>query len=271
MSKIKHKPMLLLLLGILLLSLPLTAFSESSETSTHVDQSQHHSDTSQSLPFKTGESYFFVVTYLGLTVGKASLQVADEMDFDGKKAYHFISTAKTNRFFDFFYKVRNRIDSWWDATSHNSIYYKAYQEEVDEIRTKEIRFFPEKELVVYKRGDSQERLNLAKKVQDPLSAFYFLRTRDIHRNESPIIVETFDSRRLWQIQVSVIGKERIEVPAGTFETLVVQSVLDYDTFFKQKGEILIWLSEDEKKMPIKVKSKIKFGSLEAFLERYETK
>lgn len=227
--------------------------------------------STNNLPFAAGESYFFVVTYAGFSVGRASLQVIGEDDFNGRKVLHFINTARTNRFFDLFYKLRNRVESLWDEQAHYSLYYSTYQEEVDDIRTKEIRFYPEKELVIYKRGDVEERLNLSKRVQDTLSAFYFLRTMSLDERNSPIIIETFDSRRLWQIKVFVVGREVVEVPAGVFNTIIVKPELDYEGIFKHTGDIYIWLTDDQKRMPIKVKSKITVGSFEALLERYEPK
>jgi hypothetical protein len=71
------------------------------------------------------------------------------------------------------------------------------------------------------------------------------------------------------IVIKVLRKEQVTVPAGTFDTIVIEPVLEEtEGIFKQEGRIWIWVTDDEKKMPVILKSKIAIGNVEVKLESY---
>jgi hypothetical protein len=67
------------------------------------------------------------------------------------------------------------------------------------------------------------------------------------------------------VEVQVLKKERVSVPAGTFDTVVVKPILKSEGIFLRKGDVYIWLTDDDKKIPVKMKSKVKVGAINAVL------
>ena len=63
------------------------------------------------------------------------------------------------------------------------------------------------------------------------------------------------------MEVKVHKRERVQVPAGTFDCVVVEPILKSEGVFKSKGSILVWLSDDQRRIPVMVKSKVPVGSI----------
>jgi hypothetical protein len=58
------------------------------------------------------------------------------------------------------------------------------------------------------------------------------------------------------------------VDAGTFKCIVIEPMVTEGGLFKSEGNILVWLSDDDRKIPVKVATKIPIGYVEAKLTRY---
>jgi hypothetical protein len=104
--------------------------------------------------------------------------------------------------------------------------------------------------------------------RDALGGFYYVRSLELPVGRE-ITVNYADGKVSKPIVVKVLRKERVEVPAGTFDTIVIEPVLkETEGIFKQEGRIWIWVTDDEKKMPVVLKSKIAIGEIFVQLETY---
>jgi hypothetical protein len=65
--------------------------------------------------------------------------------------------------------------------------------------------------------------------------------------------------------VQVLKKDRIKLPIGTFDTVIVKPLMQSEGIFNRKGEIYIWLTDDEKHIPVKMQTKVAVGSITATL------
>ena len=218
------------------------------------------------VPWK-GERLVFELTWFKLKAGTSVLEVS-EGENQGRKAYNISAVTTSNDYVDIIYKVRDRIDSFIYADNLSSYRYKVHQEEGSFRRDKEIRFDYDKGIVNYTR-DKQNTLHHIKAfVQDSLSSIYYLRTKELTVGKS-VIIDVFDSRKLWQVEVQVLGKEKIETPVGAFNTLLVKPILKFEGIFQRKGDVYIWLTDDARKIPVRMRSKIKIGSISADLIEYK--
>ncbi|MEZ4649162.1 MAG: DUF3108 domain-containing protein [Candidatus Eisenbacteria bacterium] len=103
---------------------------------------------------------------------------------------------------------------------------------------------------------------------DVLSAFYYVRTLPLVDGDG-ISWTAIPTRRTTPIRVTVHRRERVSVPAGTFDCVVVEPTLRSGDFFKNEGSLTIWLTDDERRMPVQMKSKIPVGSISVELEDFE--
>jgi hypothetical protein len=75
----------------------------------------------------------------------------------------------------------------------------------------------------------------------------------------------FDNKKLYKVEIQVLNKETVETPLGTFKTILIKPIMKSEGIFYRKGDILIWLTDDEKKIPVMLKTKVPVGSVKAVL------
>jgi hypothetical protein len=107
-------------------------------------------------------------------------------------------------------------------------------------------------------------------VMDMISGFYYLRNRNLEVGK-PVLLHLFDSSRYVPTTVEVLRKEHLRLPAfREADTLVVHPILETDGFFHTSGDIFIWLTDDEKKVPVKMEAQIPLGKVTAELVAAES-
>jgi hypothetical protein len=108
-------------------------------------------------------------------------------------------------------------------------------------------------------------------VQDSLSILYFTRALDLSRAQpgDVILVPSFEKDRSDLIRVRVHGREEVKVAAGRFRALRIEPEVGKGGLFKSKGRIEIWLSDDARRLPLRVRSGIILGSIDAELTDYD--
>ena len=97
-------------------------------------------------------------------------------------------------------------------------------------------------------------------ISDSYSLFYFLRTIPLIIGET-IDFTAFDGKNITPFQVITKTKETIKTMAGTFPCLVVKPFREGTTLLKNKGDMMIWFSDDKIRLPIQIKIKLKYGSM----------
>lgn len=101
-------------------------------------------------------------------------------------------------------------------------------------------------------------------VFDPISSFYYLRTLRLVVGES-VYVTIFDSKKVWNVEVQVLRREKVTLPIGTFDTIVIKPLMKSEGIFYRKGDIYIWLTDDIKHIPVKLQTKVAVGHITATL------
>jgi hypothetical protein len=216
--------------------------------------------------FGVGERFEFSVGYGMIKAGTAVMEIPEIVKFNGKRCYHIVSTAKSNKFFSVFFKVDDKVESFMDV---HELYSHRYDKHLMEGKFRadvSMIFDQENHLAIY--NDSQDTFSVSAYVQDVLSAFYFVRTQDLKVGRS-IFVDNHTDKKNYPLEVKVLRKERIKVPAGTFDCVVVKPILKASGIFQQKGSLTVWLTDDEIKMPVLMKSKVVIGSISTELTNYK--
>lgn len=218
-----------------------------------------------SIPSLVGERLEFRIRWGLLTAGLATLEV--ERAEDGGILLR--ATARTLPWLDAFYPVRDRIEARLDAEGRRALRY--------EKQAKEGRRPERTDLLVFDAGrglarltrDGAERPPLAVPagVWDPLSCFYAYRALELPGDETAHL-DVSDGKRLVAGTVTVLRRERVETPAGAFDAVVVEPDIEGigGIFKKSPGaRILIWLTDDERRLPVRMQSEVKVGHFVAEL------
>ena len=217
------------------------------------------------LAFGVGERLEFSVGYGVIKAGTAVMEIPEIVKIDGRKCYHIISSARSNKVFSVFFKVDDRVESFMDVHGLYSLRYDKHLREGKFTSDVSMIFDQENNLAIYNAG--KDTFEVAEYVQDVLSAFYFVRTQNLTVGKS-IFVDNHTDRKNYPLEVKVLRKERVKVEAGEFDCLVVEPILQTPGIFEQKGSLTVWLTDDEVKMPVLMKSKVIIGSISTELTGY---
>ena len=217
--------------------------------------------SSRAVPFRVGEKLVFSVEYGFVTAGEATMAVVGIDTVQGHPAYILQISAKTNEIFSTFYRVEDMVESHLDIDGLYSRYFKKKLREGSYEKDLEIFFEQEKKLARYVEGDS---LSTLPETQDVLSAFFYLRTQDL-KVGTTFSLPCHDNRKNYPLEVKVLRKEKTVVPAGKFECFVVEPKLKTGGLMKKKTRMFIWLTADDKKMPVLMETRMKIGSVAAKL------
>lgn len=217
------------------------------------------------LPFKVGEELNFKIYFEFILGGDARMAVEGIEKIDGHDCLKIVSEAKSTKTVDRFYKVRDRITTWRDFKGFSRRYEK-HLREGKHSDDKIVEYHPEKNLLFLTRKNNglPEPLELDKPVHDVLAAFYEVRLHEL-KVDSIITIDLHDIDKRYPLIVKVHRRERIEVPAGTFDCVVIEPMLESAGIFRKKGSLQIWLTDDEFHTPVMMQSQLYFGRVWAKL------
>jgi len=213
--------------------------------------------------FGVGERLEFDISYGPINAGSAVMEVKEIVQVNGRDCYRVISTARSNRFFSAVYRVEDRVESFIDV---QGLFPWKFQQKLEEGKHRANRWAVYDQVnhtVMTNRGE----LNTPPYVQDVLSIMYYARTREMAMGET-LYVDSHSGRKVYPLAVKILRRERVEVPAGTFDCLVVEPMLKAGGLFKHEGRIWVWLTDDAIKLPVLMKTKVIIGTVDAKLKTY---
>jgi len=213
-------------------------------------------------PIRVGEYLRFSVRYGIISAGDAILEIPEVRQWHGRPVYTLVARAESNKFFSAFYRVRNRIESFWDTTGYFSRRFYENRREGGYREQNEIHFDYERGEALYPKDG--QAIAIPQQCQDALSSFYYTRTQPLPLGGS-VIFDYHASHKSQPIEVRILGRQRIETPAGTFNCIVIEPILKAGGIFKNQGRLVIWMTDDALRMPVMMKSKVTIGSISVVL------
>ena len=217
--------------------------------------------------FKEGEKLTFDVNYGFVTAGIAVMAIPTIKRISGREAYHVTFEVNSVPSFDMFYKVRDRYETYIDV---EGLFPWRFEQHIREGGyTRDFSAFFDQRKGKAKTSEGEYSIPLY--VNDIVSAFYYARTLDYSNMKvnDLIHLQNFYKDKVYNLDVKYLGKEVVEVPAGKFECIIVEPLVKEGGLFKHEGNIIVWLTNDELKMPVKVRTKVVIGYVEAKLTNYE--
>jgi hypothetical protein len=213
------------------------------------------------VPFSVGERLEYDVKFGVLKVGSGRMEVVGTETVRGRETWHTAFTVKGGTFF---YKVNDRLESWIDMENFASLRHVQDLQEGKRDRERRYEIFPDR--MVYTENDGEEQPT----ARDPLddgSFLYFIRTVPLS------VGQTYDFPRYFKpdrnpVRVRVLRKESVKVPAGRFDAIVIQPIIKSKGIFSENGRAEIWLSDDDRRIMLQMKSNLSFGTLNLYLKSY---
>jgi hypothetical protein len=217
--------------------------------------------------FKEGEKLTFDVKYGFVTAGIATMEIPELKKISGRNAYHVTFEVNTVPSFDWVYKVRDRYETYLDV---EGIFPWRFEQHIREGSYSRdfSAFFDQRK---GKAKTSEGEYDLPRYTHDIVSALYYARTLDYSnmKVDDRIHLQNFYKDKVYDLDVKYLGRETISVEAGKFDCIIVEPLVKEGGLFKNEGSIVVWLTNDALKIPIKVKTKVVIGSIDAELTKYE--
>jgi hypothetical protein len=213
------------------------------------------------VPFGVGERLEYEVKVSGIRVGAGFMEVSQIESVRGREAWHTSFGIKGRLAF---FGVNDRYESWFDTRSLASLRYHQDIDEGSYERTSRFEIYPDRRIFVDAKGAEFPT------VENPLddgSFLYFLRTIPLEVGKEYTFDRYFRVDRN-PVRIKVLRRERVPVPAGTFDAIVVQPIIKTKGIFSENGRAEVWLSDDQHRIVLQMKSRFSRFSLNLHLKSF---
>ena len=223
--------------------------------------------------FDTGEWFKFRIHYGLINAGYATLEVQEAVK-NNKKVYHAIGKGYTTGMSRFFFKVDDNYESYFDKETGNPYQfvrkideggYKKNQEGFFNQSTKKI-------LVKDYKNATENTFSFPDNTQDIVSTFYYLRnypTIDKLKVGESVAIDMFFDNETNKFKLKFIGTQDIETKFGIVPTMVFRPLVQSGRVFKEQESLTVWISDDDNKLPIRIKADLAVGSIKADLDGFK--
>lgn len=217
--------------------------------------------------FKRGEELKYRVHYGTVNAGEAVMSVnQDNKLINGRPTLHVIGTGQSKGAFDWFYKVRDRYESYVDE---EALMPWLFIRNVDEggFKIKQNQIYDHNGGKVNSNGKS---LVVPKYIQDMLSSFYYARTLDFTNAKKGDIyaVQTFVDDEIWDLKIKFLGKETISTDVGKVSCLKFCPVVQKGRVFKKEEDLTVYISDDANHIVMRAQGEILVGAIKMDLTSY---
>lgn len=227
----------------------------------------------QDSAFTTGEYFKFRIHYGVVNAGYATLEVKETVR-NNRKAHHVIGKGYTVGMAKVFFKVEDDYQSIFDKQTGQPYQYLRKINEGGYTKNQEGFFNQTKNTVLVKdyKNNSEKTISVPENVQDIVSSFYYLRNHpkiDKLAVGESIVIDMFFDDEIYKFKLKYMGREDIDTKFGVVPTMIFRPYVQSGRVFKEQESLTVWISDDENKMPVRIKASLAVGSLKADLEGFK--
>lgn len=228
-------------------------------------------------PFRAGEKVVFDISYFNIVAGTLDVEVKPMATVNGVKAYHFEVTGKSNSFFNRIYAVDDKAVTYLSYDDLVPLNLQISLKESGQLaetrtffdwKTKRASYWQKR--ITKEKGERSNKLewDLLPYSQNVISAPYYLRVFKLEPGKN-LAFRVADEGKNLIFTGEVLRREKLKTPIGELDTVVVRPKITVDGVFKPVGDILIWLTDDDRKFLVRLETKIKIGTIVAKLKSLE--
>lgn len=223
--------------------------------------------------YDSGEWFKFRIHYGFVNAGYATLEIKEAVK-DNKKVYHAIGKGYTVGMSRFFFKVDDTYESYFDKVTNKPFQFVRKIDEGGYTKNQEGFFNQDKNQVVVKdyKKNTEKSFPVTENVQDIISTFYFLRNHpniDKLKVGESIVVDMFFDNEVFKFKLKFIGREDLKTKFGTAPTMIFRPIVQSGRVFKEEESLTVWISDDDNKLPLRIKASLAVGSIKADLESFK--
>jgi len=224
----------------------------------------------QDYAFQPGEKITYAVAYsvagLYVNAGTASFTTT-KADYGSGEIYHLVGEGATNTKYDWIFKVRDRYESYFDASAMQPVKFIRNVNEGKYKKYEEVTFDAQTNTAVTPKGAYKVPDN----IQDVISSVYYARNINFSKYKAgdKIPFNMFFGSDVYSMYIRYMGKEKIKTRYGTFNTIKLQPLLLKGKTFKGGEDMAVWVTDDNNHVPVRIESKLSVGSIKVDLKDYQ--
>jgi len=218
--------------------------------------------------FKRGELLKYRLHYGWLDAGEIVIEVKnEEREIAGRKTYHVVGIGESKGTFDFFFKVRDRYESYIDEEALAPWIFIRRVNEGGYIINQDYVFNHYKQKVDVGNNTVYD---IPAYCQDMMSAFFYARclAYDNAKEGDVFTINGFVDKEVFPIKIKYIGRESIKSDVGKIRCLKFRPILQKGRIFKSEEDLNVWITDDKNHIPVRVQAKILVGSIKMDLTEY---
>lgn len=224
----------------------------------------------RNMSFREGEYLQYKVYYnmsaIWVGAGVASFKITGE-EMNGRKVYHLKGEGRTLKSYDWFFKVYDTYESFVDM---ETLLPLKFLRNVDEGGFKiynNVTFNHSMGQAISTNGV----FKIPNCIQDVISAIYYARNIDYSKLKpgDKIPFSMFLDDKVYNLYIRYNGRETIKTKYGTFKTIKISPLLIEGTIFKGGEKMMVWVTDDDNHIPVRVDSPILVGSITVDLLAFE--
>ncbi len=214
----------------------------------------------QNEAFKAGEILSYRLHYGVMDAGVILMEVKPEvLEVAGRKVYHIVGNGYSQGAFDWFFKVRDRYETFMDKDALLPWMFvrRVYDGGVTINQDYKFNHYTNKVDV-----GSGEKVEIPEGTQDMISAFYSARNIDLsNAKEGDIFtINSIVDKEIWPLKIRYVGKEKITCDIGTFNCVKFRPIVQKGRVFKHEDDLNVWLTDDKNHVPLRAQAKWVVGS-----------
>jgi len=223
--------------------------------------------------YTTGEWFKLRIHYGIVNAGYATLEIKEAIK-NNKKVHHVIGKGWTTGMTKFFFEVDDNYESYFDKQTGKPYQFVRRINEGGYTKNQEGFFNQEKNTVLVKdyKKKAEKTFSVPEEVQDIVSSFYYLRNHpkiDKLKVGESISIDMFFDNETTKFKLKFIGREDIKTKFGKVSCMIFRPYVQAGRVFKEEESLTVWISDDDNKIPIRIKASLAVGSLKADLEAFK--
>lgn len=213
-----------------------------------------------------GERLEYSVKFGIFSAGTSVFAVNPAATTGGEKTLRFSSMLHSSP--NFFITIIDDATSFSEVDSLRTLRYEKTQQEGSKTTTNVTVFnHTAASAVRTEDGQAHPPIHVTPGARDVLGVIYHVRSQPLEVGKS-FKIPVHDGRRDYTMEVVVPRRETISVPAGTFNCVVVEPKLwNEDGSLYKRSQMTLWMTDDARHVPVRVKMSLFFGSIVASLEK----
>lgn len=215
--------------------------------------------------FASGERFTYRISWMGLHAATAVMEAAQAPPLEGRRMLQFVTTATSSPVVTKFYAVDNRVESLVDAGTllpHRLLFRRREGKRKNDF---DVTFRHAQGHVLSIKDGNPTIIPIPADTQDAISCLYYIRSLPSLQPGFSQVMTVHHDKKNYRMEVRIEAIEQVRGPWGEVEAIRVLAIMPFQGIFLNQGNIRVWFTNDDHRIPVRMKARVLVGSVVADL------